>query len=154
MLYSEKGKKLHFVNAEDLQNHMALQTLKIYKIISHVFMALRLIITGFGLDLLTPYFTITLNHNQFQQLNKWLLKTCSIMTGLQLSSLLVCLLLSFPFFFDWLTWFRFMNDSVLGSPFYCDCFGSYLDGRLYSVVVSQEIFAACSYPWTRLLISQ
>jgi hypothetical protein len=33
-----------------------------------MFMASRLIITGSGLDLLTASFTVTRNHNQFQEL--------------------------------------------------------------------------------------
>jgi hypothetical protein len=58
-------------------------------------------------DLLTPSFTITLNHNQFAAArNQWLPKTRLILTGLRLSSLLVFLLL-------WLTWFRFINHSLL-----------------------------------------
>jgi hypothetical protein len=32
--------------------------------------------------------------------------------------------------------FWFTNDLVLGSPLYCNCLGSYLDGRLHSVAVS------------------
>jgi hypothetical protein len=52
------------------------------------------------LDLLTPYFTITPNHNQC------LPKTRSILAGLRLSSLLVFLLL-------WLTLFWFTNHSLL-----------------------------------------
>jgi hypothetical protein len=46
------------------------------------------------LDLLTPSFTISLNHHQFTMThNKCLPKTRSILTGLRLSSLLDCLLL-------------------------------------------------------------
>jgi hypothetical protein len=104
-------------------------------------MAPWLIITGFELDLLTPSFTISLNHNQLKQL--------TINDFLRLSPFWLnhdCLL--------WLTWFRFTDELVLGSPFYCDCFGSYLVARLYSVAVSEEISVACSDPWTRLLISQ
>jgi hypothetical protein len=55
------------------------------------------------LDLLTPSFTITLHRNQYTIAhNKWLPKTRSILTWLRLSSLLVCLLLTY----EWI-----MNDS-------------------------------------------
>jgi hypothetical protein len=119
-------------------------------------MGVWLVITGFGLDdriywrLLLQSLLITLNYNSSQ---KWLPKTRSILTGLRVSYLLVFLLL-------WLTsdqrisHFWFMNDLVLGSAFYCNCSGSYLAGRLCSVAVSMDMFVACRYPWTRLLLAR
>jgi hypothetical protein len=62
------------------------------------------------------FFTVTLNHNQLQPLTiNDCLRLASFLTGLRVSSLLVCLLLG-------LTWFRFTNELVLPSPFYCDSF--------------------------------
>jgi hypothetical protein len=73
----------------------------------HMFLAAWLIITGFGLDLLTPSFTITLNHNQFtitynmSSPQFWSEPWLTGMMTVSSSSLSpgFCLLL-------WLTWFR------------------------------------------------
>jgi hypothetical protein len=112
------------------------------------------------LVLLTPSFIVLLNCNQLQQL--------TINDCLRLSPFWLdydCLL----FYSDWLvsdlriTHFWFMIDLVLGSPYYRDCLElwltyehlrTYLDGCLYSVAVSQEVFVACWYPRVRLLLLQ
>jgi hypothetical protein len=86
---------------------------------------------------------ITINYNSSQ---KWLPKTRSILTGPQLSSLLVFLLLfslCSEFLYDclligeWIT-----NDEWLRS---------YLYGRLYSVAYIRKMFVECSFSRKRVL---